>query len=50
MVLAVSYYAVARLEAEFPIGLPEEYKVSGGVFYDVGSLWGLDNTSANVTL
>ena len=42
------YYAVARLEAEFPIGLPEEYKVSGGLFYDVGSLWGLDQTSANV--
>lgn len=46
--LGGQYYAVARLEAEFPIGLPEEYKVSGGVFYDVGSLWGLDNTSANV--
>ncbi len=42
------YYAVARLEAEFPVGLPEEYKVSGGVFYDVGSLWGLDQSSANV--
>jgi outer membrane protein insertion porin family len=42
------YYAVARLEAEFPVGLPEEYKVRGGVFYDVGSLWGVDNSSANV--
>ncbi len=42
-------FAVARFEAEFPIGLPEEYGVSGGVFYDIGSLWGLDETyGANV--
>jgi outer membrane protein insertion porin family len=32
-------FAVARLEAEFPIGLPEEYGISGGVFYDIGNLW-----------
>ena len=32
-------FAVARLEAEFPIGLPEEYGITGGVFYDAGSLW-----------
>ena len=32
-------YAVARLEAEFPIGLPEEYGITGGVFFDYGSLW-----------
>ena len=37
-------FAVARLEAEFPLGLPEEYGISGGLFLDVGSLWGLDNT------
>ncbi len=37
-------FAVARLEAEFPIGLPEEYGISGGLFLDVGSLWGLDDT------
>lgn len=41
-------YAVARLEAQFPIGLPEEYGITGGVFYDIGSLWGLDQTNANV--
>ncbi len=34
-------FAVARFEAEFPIGIPEEYGITGGVFYDVGSLWGL---------
>ncbi|GHA42331.1 outer membrane protein assembly factor BamA [Amylibacter ulvae] len=37
-------YAVARLEASFPIGLPEEYGIYGGVFYDVGSVWGIDDT------
>ena len=39
-------YAVARFEAEFPLGLPEEYGISGGVFYDIGSVWGLSNASA----
>ena len=38
-----NYYAVARLEAEFPIGLPEEYGITGGLFMDAGTLWGLDN-------
>lgn len=37
--LGGNIYAVARLEAEFPLGLPEEYGVTGGVFYDYGSLW-----------
>ncbi|MEV8465586.1 outer membrane protein assembly factor BamA [Fluviibacterium sp. DFM31] len=32
------------LEADFPLGLPEEYGIRGGVFYDVGSIWGLDIT------
>jgi outer membrane protein insertion porin family len=38
-----NFFAVARLEAEFPIGLPEEYGIRGGVFADAGSVWGLDN-------
>ena len=46
--LGGNYFAVARFEAEFPLPLPEEYGVSGGVFYDVGSLWGLEETNANV--
>ncbi len=37
-------FAVARFEAEFPLGLPEEYGISGGLFADIGSLWGLDDT------
>ena len=32
-------YAVARLEAQFPLGLPEEYGITGGVFVDYGSVW-----------
>ena len=35
-------FAAMRLEALFPIGIPEEYGISGGVFYDVGNLWGLE--------
>jgi outer membrane protein insertion porin family len=38
-------YAVARLEADFPLGLPEEYGITGGAFFDVGSVWSLDNTA-----
>lgn len=46
--LGGNMFAVARLEAEFPLGLPEEYGISGGVFYDIGSLWSLEQTNANV--
>lgn len=43
--LGGNYFAVARFEAAFPLGLPEEYGISGGVFWDVGSVWGLDDTA-----
>ncbi len=39
-------FAVASFEAEFPLGLPEEYGISGGVFYDVGSVWGVNSNAA----
>ena len=45
--LGGNMYAVAKLEAEFPLGLPEEYGIRGGLFYDVGSVWDLDITSGN---
>ena len=32
-------YAVVRLEAEFPLPVPEEYGISGGAFIDYGSVW-----------
>ena len=43
--LGGNLYAVARFEAEFPLGLPEEYGISGGVFYDVGNLWDLSDVN-----
>jgi outer membrane protein insertion porin family len=43
--LGGNFYASLRLEAEFPIGLPEEYGIRGGVFLDVGSVWGLDDVA-----
>ena len=42
-VLGGNQYAVARFEADFPLGLPEEYGLSGGIFFDAGSVWGLDD-------
>ncbi|WP_432816910.1 outer membrane protein assembly factor BamA [Sulfitobacter sp. JB4-11] len=45
--LGGNLYLVARFEAQFPIGLPEEYGISGGVFYDVGNLWDLDDVNLN---
>lgn len=42
--LGGNIFAVARFEAEFPLGLPAEYGIRGGLFADVGSVWGLDDT------
>jgi outer membrane protein insertion porin family len=42
--LGGNIFAVAKFEADFPLGLPEEYGINGGVFLDIGSVWGLDNT------
>ncbi len=32
-------YTVAKFEMDFPLGLPEEYGMSGGAFYQGGNLW-----------
>lgn len=37
-------FSVLRLEAEFPLGLPSEYGVSGGAFVDYGSVWDVGET------
>lgn len=42
--LGGNFYALTRFEAEFPLGIPEDYGIRGGVFLDVGSVWGLDET------
>lgn len=44
--LGGDYYAALKFEAEFPIGLPDEYGITGGAFYDIGSIWGIDTTNA----
>ena len=44
--LGGKYFTSLSLEASFPIGVPEEYGVFGGLFIDTGSLWGLDNTDS----
>jgi outer membrane protein insertion porin family len=46
--LGGNYYAVMKLETEFPLGLPEEYGITGGLFVDVGSVWGLDNDNGGL--
>ena len=43
--LGGNIYAVARFEAEFPLGLPEELGMRGAAFYDVGNLWDLSNVN-----
>lgn len=37
--LGGNLFAVARLEAAFPLGLPDEYGITGGAFVDYGSVW-----------
>ncbi len=43
--LGGNYFAVARAESQFPLGLPDDYNITGGLFMDVGSVWGLDDTA-----
>lgn len=43
--LGGNLYVAARFEAEFPLGLPEEYGITGGVFYDVGNFWDLSDVN-----
>ena len=43
--LGGNLFAAARFEAKFPIGFLESYGMSGGSFYDIGSVWKLDNTA-----
>ena len=41
--LGGNLYTAARFEAEFPLGLPEEYGIRGAVFYDLANLWDLSD-------
>ncbi|HWL56469.1 MAG TPA: outer membrane protein assembly factor BamA [Paracoccus sp. (in: a-proteobacteria)] len=42
--LGGNYFWALRTEMRFPLGLPEEYGIAGGLFADAGSVWKLDNT------
>jgi outer membrane protein insertion porin family len=44
--LGGDYFASLKFEAEFPLGLPDEYGITGGAFYDIGAIWGIDKTNA----
>lgn len=46
--LGGNYYAVARFDASFPLGLPQEYGIYGGAFADIGSLWQLDDVDGSM--
>ena len=43
--LGGNLYVAARVEAEFPLGLPEELGIRGAVFYDIGNLWDLSDAN-----
>jgi outer membrane protein insertion porin family len=38
-------FAVVRTEVSFPLGLPEDFGIYGGLFSDFGTLWDLETTS-----
>lgn len=40
--LGGNLFAAAKFEAEFPLGLPSEFGITGGAFYDIGSIWNVD--------
>lgn len=44
-VLGGNTYYANTLEMRFPVGLPEDLGVSGAIFHDVASQFGLDNAS-----
>ncbi|WP_084657671.1 outer membrane protein assembly factor BamA [Natronohydrobacter thiooxidans] len=44
-VLGGNRYFALQAEVQFPLGTPEEYGLSGGLFADVGSVWGADGVS-----
>jgi outer membrane protein insertion porin family len=41
--LGGNIFTVAKFEAEFPLPIPEEIGMRGGLFYDIGNVWNLDN-------
>jgi outer membrane protein insertion porin family len=48
--LGGNVYAVWRNQVSFPIGLPDEFGIAGGLFSDVGTLFQLDRNSVGSTV
>ena len=46
--LGGNYRAASRLEVSFPLGLPDELGIFGGIFVDAGTLFGIDGTTSYV--
>lgn len=46
--LGGNYFYRSTAEFSFPLGLPKEYGIEGHAFNDIGSLWALDETGANI--
>lgn len=44
--LGGNFFAALKFEAEFPLGTPEEFGLSGGLFYDIGAIWDVDTRNA----
>lgn len=44
--LGGNFFAALKLDAEFPLGLPDEYGLSGGAFYDMGAIWDVNTANA----
>jgi outer membrane protein insertion porin family len=47
--LGGNYFYMGRFQASFPIGLPDQYGIYGGVFLDAGSLWGLNDVTGGAS-
>lgn len=45
--LGGNFFIAARFDAEFPLPLPEEYGITGGLFYDIGNLWDLSDVDTS---
>lgn len=45
--LGGDFFTVLHLDASFPLGLPEQYGIYGGVFSDLGSLWSIPDTAGS---
>ena len=48
--LGGNLFAATRFEANFPVRLLEGFGMSGGAFYDVGTVWGLDSTAGSAAI